>query len=79
MVEFESEVKKWGNSWAIVLPKNKFKGTRIRIGKRLRFITMNKNLDLKKEFGSLKHILKKSSQEVKDELRKEEFEIEKRK
>lgn len=79
MVEFEGEVRKWGNSLAVILPRDKFKGKRIRVGKKLRFITMDKGVDLRKEFGSLKHIFKKSTQEIKDELRKEEFEIEKRK
>lgn len=79
MVEFEGEVKKWGNSLAVILPRNKFKGRRIMVGKKLRFITMDKGINLRKEFGSLKHILKKSAQEIKDELREEEFEIEERK
>ena len=79
MVEFEGEVRKWGNSLAVILPRDKFKGIKIKLGKKLRFITMEGGVDLKKEFGSLKHILKKSTQEIKDELRKEEFEIEERK
>ncbi|HLC55876.1 MAG TPA: hypothetical protein VJJ23_01435 [Candidatus Nanoarchaeia archaeon] len=36
-------------------------------------------VNLKKDFGSLKHILKKSTQEIKNELRREEFNIELRK
>ena len=79
MVEFEGEVRKWGNSFAVILPRDKFRGNRLKVGKKLRFITMDKGVDLKKEFGSLKHILKRSTQDIKNELRKEEFEAEKRK
>ena len=63
MVEFEGEVRKWGNSFAVILPKDKFRG-KIKIGKKLRFITMEKGLDLRKEFGSLKHILKKPTKKL---------------
>lgn len=79
MIELETRVKQWGNSLAIILPTNKIKGMNIRAGKSLRIMIPGKSINLRKEFGSLKHILKKSAQEIKDSLRKEEIEVEEKK
>ncbi len=79
MIELETKVKQWGNSLAIILPRDKIKEMNVRAGKSLRIIIPGKSVDLRKEFGSLKHILKKSAQEIKNSLRKEDFEAEERK
>ncbi len=68
MIEIKSQVKKWGNSLAIVLPKEKIKGTNIKLGKNLTVMINEENIDLKKEFGSLKNILKKPTKKIMAEI-----------
>ncbi len=64
MIEIETEVKKWGNSLAIVLPRNKIKGVKIKPGKKLTILIPKESVNLNKEFGSLKKVLKKSTKEI---------------
>ena len=78
MIELETKVKKWGNSLAIVLPRDEARKANIRVGKRIRIMIPRGSVDLRKEFGSLKNLLKKPTQKIKDELRNEEFVIENR-
>jgi len=68
MIEIKVEVRKWGNSLAVVLPKDKIKGTNIKEGKKLTIMIPNGNVDLRKKFGSLKHILKKPTEEIMREI-----------
>ncbi len=78
MITIETEVRKWGNSMAIILPKDKAKEAHIKSGKKITILIPDGVINLRKDFGSLKHLLKKPTQEIKNELRKEEFEIEQR-
>ena len=64
MIEIETEVRKWGNSMAIILPKERVKGIKIKPGKKIRIIIPRDSVDLRKEFGSLKNILKKPTKEL---------------
>ncbi len=62
MIEIIAEVKKWGNSLAVVLPKENFK--EVRPGKRIVLLIPEGSVDLRKEFGSLKNVLKKPTEEL---------------
>ena len=65
MVE-ELIVKKWGNSLAIVIPKDVVKEKQIKENQKV-VIDFIKKADLRDIFGSL--ILKKSAQSIKDIVR----------
>ncbi len=69
MLEFDTKVKKWGNSLGIVIPKLELKQNLIRENEILHFIVVRKNKDIKNTFGILK--FKKSAQKIKDEIRDE--------
>ncbi len=69
MPELDSKVKKWGNSLGIVIPIEIAKKDRIKEGQDVHVIIIKKSDVLKKTFGTLK--LKKTAQEIKDELRAE--------
>lgn len=66
MVEFEAQIKKWGNSLAVILPKDRFKG-KFKVGKKIRLISIE-DVNLSKEFGSLKNILKKPTEQIMKEI-----------
>ena len=63
MIQIRSEVKKGGNSLAVVLPKDQIRDTAIKPGKKI-MVMIGEEMDLKKEFGSLKSLLKKSTKEL---------------
>ncbi len=69
MTEMEGKVKKWGNSFGLLIPNEIVKRERLRDGQKVNFIILKKYDVLKKTFGTLK--LKKSSQKIKDDLRRE--------
>jgi antitoxin component of MazEF toxin-antitoxin module len=62
----ELEVKKWGNSMAVILPKELVNQKHIKEHEKI-FIDVVKKVDLTKVFGTLK--LSKSGQELKDMVR----------
>ncbi len=64
MIQIRSEVKKWGNSLAVVLPKDQIRDTTIKPGKKVMVMIGEETIDLKKEFGSLKNLLKRSTKEL---------------
>lgn len=80
-MEIEATTRKWGNSIGIILPKDFVKRKNLKENAKIRIdITTDEDLNgLNEIFGMLKGKLKKSGQKIKDELRKEEFETEKRK
>ncbi len=69
MLEFETKVKKWGNSYGLLIPKQQVKAGNIKEEQELHVIVINKNKAIKESFGMLKGW--KSGQNVKDQLRRE--------
>ena len=69
MPEMEGTLKKWGNSFGIVIPNEIVKKEHMKEGQKLNIIVLKKSDVLKKTFGTWKS--GKSAQEIKDELRKE--------
>ncbi len=63
-------VKKWGNSFGVVLPANIVKAKNLKEGSELTIMIKEKN-ELKRAFGSLKN-WNVNAQKIKDEIRKEE-------
>ena len=78
-MEIETTTRKWGNSLGIRLPRDFVKSKNLNENMKIRVeIVTDEDINkLDELFGSLKR--KMSGQKMKDELRKEEFEAEKRK
>ncbi len=69
-MEIEAEIKQWGNSLGIIIPKDLAVKENIKSGDKVRVLLNHNNNVLKETFGSLPN-LKIDSQKIKDELRKE--------
>ena len=79
MIEVRTKLRKWGNSFGIIVPQKAVNDIGIREGEEIIFLIQKENDNpVKKVFGALKG-WKIDSQKIKDEIRKEEFEAEKRK
>jgi len=67
MLEFKAKPRKWGNSIGITLPNMIVEEGNIKDNKEIEVIIVEKKVDLKKVFGSIK--LKESTQKIKDKMR----------
>jgi len=67
MAEIDTITKKWGDSIAIIIPKEIVKTEKIQINQKIH-VTINKEIDLSDLFGKIK--TKKTAQQLKDEGRK---------
>ena len=74
----EVVVKKWGNSMGVILPKELVKEKNLKENEKIS-IELVREIDLSDIFGSLKGKFKMTSQQLKDEMRREEKSSEKRK
>ena len=70
MAGLNVKVRKWGDSLAVIIPKEIAHNERIQASDTVH-LNIIKQTDLSDVFGILKGKLKKSAQEIKDELRKE--------
>ena len=66
----ETRLRRWGNSIGIVIPTELLRQKNLKEGEEI-VIEIEKKEPISKIFGSLKN-WKKSSQKMKDEIRKEE-------
>ena len=72
MTVIEGKVKKWGNSLAVIIPSHAIEAKKIKENDNINVIIVNNSRKVLEEtFGSLKGKIRKSSQQIKDELRKE--------
>ncbi len=69
MLEFDTKVRKWGNSWGVIIPKRELEKEGIKEKETLHLIAIKKNKRIKKTFGMLKGW--KSGQYIKDISRRE--------
>ncbi len=69
MIESEGVLRRWGNSYGIVIPKEIAEKEKIKEDDKVKFIIFKDREILKKSFGSLK--IKRSGQGIKDQTRKE--------
>ena len=69
MAELKAQVRKWGDSLAVIIPKEIAARERIRVKDRIRLI-IEKELDLSDLFGAAKGKLRGTPQELKNESRK---------
>ena len=63
------KVKKWGNSMGIIIPKEMIEEKKIKEDEEVEVLIIKKDNTLRDSFGMLKGKLKKSGQEITDEMR----------
>ena len=72
MAVIETEVKKWGNSFGIVIPREAVEREMIREKMKIKILIVKESRKaLKATFGAGKEKLNKSGQQIKNELRRE--------
>ncbi len=72
MTTINVKLKKWGNSFGVVIPREVVEKESMKEDENVTLIVVNKNSNVLKEtFGIGKGKLKKSGQEFKDEARRE--------
>jgi len=67
MIEIETTARKWGDSIAVIIPKEAVKSEKISVNQKLR-LTIENETDLTDLFGKLK--TNKTAQQLKNESRK---------
>ncbi len=70
MTEFRGKVKKWGNSLGVIIPKEIIKEKKWKENDEVTLVSVENTPFLKQFFGKAKN-WKKSTQQIKDELRRE--------
>ena len=70
MLEFDTKIKEWGNSFGLIIPKSKFDLNGFKKNEEVHVIVLKKSNVLRETFGMLKGRIK-SGQEAKDLIRKE--------
>ena len=72
MTVIETKVKKWGNSFGVVIPIEIIEKEKIKENQTLKLILLKDSKEVfKKTFGMLKGKLTKPTQQIKDELRRD--------
>ena len=71
MVIMKTQIKKWGNSFGVIIPRNILQGEKLRENDEIEIIIVRSNNILKETFGILKGKIKKSTQQIMDETRRE--------
>jgi len=74
MIETEAQVREWGRSVGIVIPKEAVIKERIKIGDNVKILLKKKENPLKETFGTIK--LKRSTEEILKEIDSEAWDIE---
>jgi antitoxin component of MazEF toxin-antitoxin module len=71
MVNIEVTTRRWGNSIGVIIPKDIVKKENLKENIKINILISKNSNVLDETFGILKGRLKKSSQQMKDEFRKE--------
>ena len=71
MVIMKTQIKKWGNSFGVIIPKDIIQGEKLKENDEIEIIIVRPNNVLKETFGILKGKLKKPTQQIMDETRRE--------
>ena len=67
----KTQIKKWGNSFGVIIPKDIIQGEKLKENDEIEIIIVRPNNVLKETFGILKGKIKKSTQQIMDETRRE--------
>ena len=72
MTIIQTKVRRWGNSLGVIIPSEAVANKKIKENQNISIIILEDSRKVLKEtFGSLKGKLKRPSQEIKDELRRD--------
>jgi len=72
MTTITGKLKKWGNSYGIIIPKGIIEENKLKENQEIELLLLkDSTATFDRTFGILKGRIKKSTQEIKDELRKE--------
>ena len=71
MTEVESRIRRWGNSFGVIIPNEVIKKEKLKEGQKVGIIILKKSDALKRTFGMMKGEWKEPAQYIKDKLRKE--------
>ena len=72
MTVIETKIKRWGNSFGIIIPSETIATKKIKENQNIGVIILEDSKKVLEEtFGSLKNKLKTSPQEIKDALRRD--------
>ncbi len=71
MQAIRAKTRRWGNSIGVIIPRNIAEKEHIKENQAIDILIVKRTNALKETFGMLGNRLKKSSQEIKDELRSE--------
>ena len=69
MVEITSQVRQWGRSVGVVIPKQAAEKAQIKAGDKIKLLIMGKQNPIKETFGSVK--LKRATQKILGEVDRE--------
>jgi len=70
-MEIEATTKKWGNSLGVILPKDLVKKEHIKENQKIHILILSNDNTVKKTFGLLKGKFKKSTQKLKEEMKRD--------
>lgn len=72
MIMVETEAKRWGNSLGVIIPKDIAEKEHIKESEKVKLLIIREgSKTLKETFGIAKGKIKKSTQQIKDEIRDE--------
>ncbi len=70
MLEFDARIKRWGNSFGLLIPKQEVNQERLKEKEELHVIIIRKNKAIEESFGMLKE-WSETAQGIKDKTRRE--------
>ena len=71
VIEFETQLKKWGRSFGLIVPMEKIKFAKLKENEKVEVIIKKENNPLKKHFGT--HKFSRSTKEILGEGDKESW------
>lgn len=71
MIPIDAEIRKWGNSFGVTIPKDIARKEQIKENQRIRVLILRDNKRMKQSFGMAEKSVKKTAQEIKNSLKKE--------
>jgi antitoxin component of MazEF toxin-antitoxin module len=76
MVVIETKTRKWGNSLGVIIPRGAVEASNLKEEQNIKLIILKDSGNVLREtFGILRGKLKKSAQQMKDEFRRELYDI----
>ncbi|MBM3308628.1 MAG: AbrB/MazE/SpoVT family DNA-binding domain-containing protein [Candidatus Altiarchaeales archaeon] len=70
MMPIDVEVRRWGNSFGVTIPKDVARREQIRENQHVKVLILASNKKVKQSFGMVRKLIK-NAQEAKDNLRRE--------